>query len=273
VIEPGRPPLLDAAARRPLVLDAAMGTRLLARGLDLAHDDPCLWNLAHPDAVRAVHVLDLAAGADAVLTNTFGANRRWLSRYGRAGDAVAINRRAAALAREAAGPDRFVIGSFGPTGADDPHAGREQAEALAGAGVDALLFETHRFDQALASLAAARGLDSLPRLVSLLAWPEPVADAVRRLEDLGASAVGENCQRGMQPALATAERLAPVTSLPLWMKPSAGLPDEPQETPEAFAAAVPALLTSGVRFLGGCCGTTEAHVAALRKACYALLER
>ena len=135
-------------ARGLLVLDAAMGTRLIARGLDLSGDDPSLWNLSHPEVVRELHARDVAAGSDAVVTNTFGANRHWLARYGRAGEVAAINRRAVELAREAAGPGRFVLGSIGPTASEVPGAAREQAEALAGSGVDALLFETHTLEQA-----------------------------------------------------------------------------------------------------------------------------
>src|SRR5215207_7751714 len=122
--------LLSAMARGLLVLDAAMGTRLIARGLDLSGDDPALWNLSHPEVVRELHTRDVAAGSDAVVTNTFGANRHWLARYGRAEEVAAINRRAVGLAREAAGPGRFVLGSIGPTTSEAPGAAREQAEAL-----------------------------------------------------------------------------------------------------------------------------------------------
>src|SRR4051812_16772915 len=125
---PGGDRLHHAMARGLLVLDAAMGTRLIARGLDLTGDDPTLWNLSHPDEVRELHGRDVAAGSDAVVTNTFGANRNWLARYGRAGDVAAINRRAVGLARETVGPDRFVFGSIGPTASEVPGAAREQAE-------------------------------------------------------------------------------------------------------------------------------------------------
>jgi methionine synthase I (cobalamin-dependent) len=266
--EPRR--LLDAAARGPVVLDAAMGTRLISLGLDLGSDDPSFWNLSHPEAVAGVHALDVAAGADAVLTNTFGANRCWLGRSGRAAETVAINRRAAEIARQAVGPGRFVIGSVGPTAASDPVAVREQAEALAEAGVDALVFETHLVESAAAALRSVRPSGPLPIIVSLARWPEPVGPALRLLEDFGASVVGGNCQPGMGPALGIAERLRPLTGLFLWVKPSAGLPGQPAEDPASFASAVPTLLAQGVRFLGGCCGTTDAHVAALRAACYAL---
>ena len=254
-------------AQGPLVLDAAMGTRLIARGLDLSGDDPALWNLSHPEAVRELHARDVEAGSDAIVTNTFGANRCWLARYGRAGDVAAINRRAVELARAAAGPGRFVVGSIGPTASEVPDASREQAEALAVSGVDALLFETHSFEQAERALEQVGGTVSLPLLVSLHDWPRSPAEPARRLAGLGAAALGANCQHGMEPALRLAEALHRVSDLPLILKPGAGLPGEPLATPESFARAVSDLEALGARLIGGCCGTTEAHVAALRSAC------
>ncbi len=262
--------LLKCAAKAPIILDAAIGTRLVALGLDLKTDDPVLWNLKRPALVRELHARDLAAGADAILTNTFGANRVWMARYGLADDVVALNRQAVALARGAEGSSRFVIGSIGPTALTDPTACREQCEILADAGVDALVVETCRLDQARSFLQIVRPRLDLPLIVSLFEWPEPIGPAVRLLEDLGASALGGNCQVGMAPLIAMAQRVRPFTSLPLWVKPSASQPGQSQSPakPESFAAAVPALLALGVRFLGGCCGSTEAHVAALREVCY-----
>ncbi len=254
-------------ARGALVLDAAMGTRLIAMGLDLSDDDPALWNLSHPEAVRELHARDVAAGSDAVVTNTFGANRHWLTRYGRAGDVAAINRRAVELARDAAGPGRFVFGSIGPTASGVSDASREQAEALAVSGVDALLFETHTRERAERALEQVGGTVSLPLMVCLLDWPPSPAEPARRLAVLGATALGANCQHGMEPALRLAEALHRVTDLPLIFKPGAGLPGEPPASPDSFAQAVHELESLGARLIGGCCGTTEAHVAALRSAC------
>jgi 5-methyltetrahydrofolate--homocysteine methyltransferase len=93
-------------------------------------------------------------------------------------------------------------------------------------------------------------------------------ETVRTFEGFGVQALGVNCQSGVSAAVRLLERLRPLTGFPLWVKPSAGPPDGPIEGPELFAAAVPRLLALGVRFVGGCCGTTEAHVAALRAACY-----
>ena len=258
-----RPRFRDALGRRPILLDAAMGTRLIARGLDLASDDPALWVVDHPEGVLEVHHFNVEAGAEALLSCTFGANQVWLDRFGRGGEARIINRRAVELARSAAGPGRFVIGSIGPTASGHPGAFLEQVDALLEAGVDALLFETHALDQAESALRRLRDAP-VPILASLFDWPEPVAESARRLIDLGASAIGANCQPGMRPALDLARKLHAATDHPILLKPSAGLPGTPLEPPEAFEAAVPELLALGVRLIGGCCGTTEAHVAALR---------
>jgi methionine synthase I (cobalamin-dependent) len=251
------------------LLDAAMGTRLIARGLDLASDDPVLWNLSHPETVEQVHASDAAAGSEAVLTNSFGANRAWLARYGRAGQVHELNRIALMRARIGGGDARFRLGSIGPTASAVPGAVREQAEALAEAGADALVFETHRADEAERALREVAARVRLPLLVSLFEWPESLAETVRRLTDLGAEAVGANCQDGMEPALELARRLRDATDLPLIVKPAAGRPGVAPADPATFARAVPGLRGLGAVLIGGCCGTTEAHVAALHAAWYA----
>ena len=230
-----------------------MGTRLIARGLDLASDDPALWNLSRPEVVDAVHRLDIRAGSDALVTNTFGANRAWLARFAREGETRKINQRAVAIAREAAGPARFLLGSIGPTAADRPGAYRDQADALTG--VDALLLETHTVDRALVGLAEiSRG--GLPIIVSLFRWDSPEDSA--RLIDAGANILGANCVspdvcRSMIGAIRGS------VAIPLFAKPT-------DVSPRQIASDVPNLLRLGVRLIGGCCGTTEAHVAAIRSA-------
>jgi methionine synthase I (cobalamin-dependent) len=262
-----RPPLLDAIGVRPLVLDAAMGTRLAALGLDLRHDDPSHWNLARPDDVASIHAADVVAGAEVLLTNTFGANRHWLERFGLGSETTRINQAAVSIARSVGGEEHYVLGSIGPS-AEGSTSCADQAVTLAESGVDALLFETHTFDQAVRSLRAVRPIVRIPLFVSLTRWPDPIGDVTARLEDEGASVLGSNCERGMARILETARRLARVTSLPLLVEPSASLPGEVPEHPESFRALVPALLTVGVRLIGGCCGTTDAHVAAIRAGCY-----
>jgi methionine synthase I (cobalamin-dependent) len=258
-----------AIQARTIVLDAAMGTRLMRLGLTLDGDDPALWNLTHPEAVAAIHRRDRPAGADALTTNTFGANRCWLDRYKLADQCAAINRRAVSLAREAAGPDGFVIGDIGPTGLAEPGAIRDQASVLVEAGVDALLFETFQIDQAEAALRETASSGCVAILVSLFDWPEVIAEAAGRLIDAGADVLGMNCRPGMARAVEFAERIRAVTDVPLLVRPSAADLEHPDREAASFAAAVPRLETLGVRLIGGCCGTTEVQVAALRNACYA----
>lgn len=262
--------LLEAIESGPLVLDAGMGTRLMAKGLDPRSDDPALWNERSPATVLAIHRRDVAAGADAILTNTFGANRVWLGRFGQ-GDAVeSINQRAVALAREAAGPGRFVIGDIGPTAAQEEGAAIEQAAILVDAGVDALVLETYRFPEAGRVLRELqRWLAApVPLIASLWEWPDHAGAAARSLKDAGASVIGMNCQAGIEAALAFAQRIDRQIECPLLVKPGAGRPGRTDnDDPASFAAAVPRLLDRNVRLLGGCCGTSDAHVAALAGAC------
>jgi methionine synthase I (cobalamin-dependent) len=245
-----------------------MGTRLIARGLDPSRDDPALWNLDHPEIVQQFHRRDIEAGADILITNTFGAHRSNLERLGRAADLAAIVRRAVALGRAAQRPGLPVFGSLGPlprrrTWALDLD---EAAFHLLEAGVDALLLETYQFPEALDALNRLAPRVETPLLVSLHLWPEPAAPSARRLADAGAAALGCNCQVGMEPMLRVAAQLRGATSLPLLIQPSAGRPGQALILPGTLALAVPELAAQGVRYLGGCCGTTEAHLAAFRQA-------
>jgi methionine synthase I (cobalamin-dependent) len=261
---------LAALSRGPLVLDAAMGTRLCARGLNLRSDDPCLWNLTHPAEVLDLHDRDVSAGSQVLVTNTFGANRFWLTKFGRADAVAAINGRAVALARRAIGSGGFVVGDIGPTAAQEAGAAAEQAAALIDSGVDAIVFETYRAEplfEVLHEIQLERGA-AVPILVSLWQWPEPPEATARQLLDRGVTAIGINCQP-LDTAIALARRLDRVVSCPLLVKPSAAAVGDSSSnsTPAAFAAAVPQFVAWNVRLIGGCCGTTAAHVDALAAAC------
>jgi methionine synthase I (cobalamin-dependent) len=249
-----------------VLLDAAMGTRLVARGLDLATDDPALWNLSRPASVSEVHQLDVAAGSLALFTNTFGANRPNLERFG-LGDLVAtINRTAVSLARSALGPDRWLVGSIGPLASRVAVSYREQGLALAQSGVNAIILETHSAEQAEIGLTELSRVIEIPLMVSLHEWGDRPKETARRLVDLGAQVLGVNCVLGMQSARVVIERLRTAVDLPLLAKPSAGLPGQPPTPPAAFAGELEWLFDLDVRFVGGCCGTTEVHIAALKNA-------
>ena len=262
-----RPKLLDLLATKPLVLDSAMGTRLMARGLSFTDDDPALWNLNHPDAVRSLHQADLQAGSDILLTNTFGANRDWLDRFGKSSETLRVNQSAVSLARGGDLSPSFLLGSIGP-GFRHLASIEEQAEILDGEGVDAILFETFRFEHAVEVLSAVRPRTRLPLMVSIHDWDQTMAEQARQLEELGVSAMGTNCIAGLDHVVSLAGRLRAVTALPILMKPSAGLPGDPADSPKRFGEAAARLFKLGVRMVGGCCGTTEEHVAEIRRACY-----
>ncbi len=258
---PERPIAPDPART---LLDAALGTRLISRGLDPARDDPALWNLDHPEQVATIHRLDVDAGAEAILTNTFGANRVWLARFGRARDVVLINQAAAAIARQAAGVGRLVVGDLGPTAGESII---EQAELLVAAGVDALALETFAADNALETLGHLMPRLSVPIVVSLTAWPAAASDLVHRFENLGATAIGLNCVP-ITVAVEVAARLRAVTTLPLFIKPAGAVPGRPDDDSAVFEAAARDLAAFAPIWLGGCCGSDERHIAAIRRAWY-----
>jgi methionine synthase I (cobalamin-dependent) len=263
--ETDRRRILSEIEHSPLVLDAGMGTRLLRAGLDLQRDDPAIWCLSHPDEVVAVHRRDLASGARAILTNTFGANRNWLARFGQVDNLGPINRRAVQLARSASGSNRFVLGSVGPSAAAGLGAATEQAAILVSEGVDALLLETFHFPEVETVLAEVRAAlpPAVPIFVSLWEWPENPLPAARRLVERGAAVLGLNCQPGAPAAVAFAERLGRTARVPLLVKPGVGSAPETAMSPSDLSAVVPALLAHNVRLIGGCCGTDERHIAAV----------
>ena len=255
---------LDALTRGPILLDSGMGTRLLAQAIEIPRENLTLRNLLAPAAVIGNHRDDIDAGSDALVANTFRADRTSLEAIGRGDDLRPINRAGVALARRAAGPDRFVIGSIAPI----PHRAAyvEQAAILAESGCDAVMLETHSADQATRALAALSGIATLPILVSLWEWPADPVPLARQLASLGAAAIGTNCGRGLDDVAAITAKLAGTVAVPLIARPSAGVPGAAGFDPESFAEAAPGLVAMGARLIGGCCGTTSAHVAAIRLA-------
>ncbi len=289
--------LREALGRRVLVLDGAMGTMLQAA--DLSADDfggPALegcnehLNLTRPDVVRAIHRAYLDAGADCVSTNTFGCAPWVLGEYGLAERAEEISRAAARLARAEAG-DAFVLGAMGPSTRtitvtrnvtfDEVRAGyRVQAAGLIAGGVDALLLETCQ--DTLNVKAAALGVReamraagvALPLMVSATIEPTGTMLAGQGVEALWASlehldvfSIGLNCSTGpefMTDHLRSLAALAPAFTS---VYPNAGLPDERGqygETPASLSFKLRRFLDEGwLNMVGGCCGTTAAHIAAI----------
>jgi len=269
-----------------MLLDGGMGTELMARGLDTKLESPDLWNRTHPDDVQAVYRAYFAAGADAVQTNSFGANR---FRLGRSPDVRALNLAAALLAREVRPPGKLVIGSIGPTGAIPPPEGRadlteledafaEQAMALSEGGVDLLHIETmYHPKEARAALRGVRlGAPGLPVFVSMTCKLTPGGYATPYgfspeamlgvfLEE-GVEGVGANCTLSPAAMLDLVRLLRARTSLPIFAKPTATPGPSEHVLPGAMATGALALLAAGASAIGGCCGTTPADIAVMRQA-------
>ena len=280
----------ELIASTPVLTDGAWGTELQASGLAPA-DLPDLWNLAHPDRVETVARAYVDAGSRIILTNTFRANRVALAAHGAANSVEAINRAGVAISRRAAGTRAQVFASIGPSGrmlfAGDIDAAQlrdaftEQAQALAAAGADALVVETMSdLDEARLAVAAAVTTE-LP-VVACMVFDSgrhrdrtmtgvTPSDAAVELVRAGACVIGANCGLGIEAYVPVCAALAVATDRPVWIKPNAGLPTLADGravyamTAEQFASHVPALIAAGARFIGGCCGTTPAFVAALER--------
>jgi len=269
---------------RLVFLDGGMGTQLQERGLKPG-ETPELWNLSRPDDIRAVHSAYLAAGADIVYANTFGANAAKYHADAPLADVVSAG---VALAREAvhaAGGKRFVALDVGPTGRLLKPAGdfefdaaydafAEEVRLGAEAGADLVVIETMGDAYELkAAVLAAKENSSLPVLATValgedgkLLTGADVECVAAILEGLHVDALGLNCGFGPDKMLPFVKRLAAVTSLPIAVKPNAGLPKvEGGKTiftvePDEFAADVIELVKAGASIVGGCCGTTPAHI-------------
>jgi 5-methyltetrahydrofolate--homocysteine methyltransferase len=275
--------------KRILILDGAMGTELHKRGLP-AGVCPEAWCVANPRAVAEIHANYRAAGADIVYTATFGANRIKMGQYGLS-DIRETNRALAAIAKGAVGAKGLVAGDIGPTGhfvepfGDLPFEEavalfREQAEGLLEGGVDCFVIETMMdIQEARAALIAVRELSDLFTIVTMtyekhgrtLNGTDPLA-ALVILQGLGADAVGCNCSLGPDAMLGMIAAMKPQAKVSLVAKPNAGLPrlvgDETlfDLDAAAFAEFGGRFAAAGVNLMGGCCGTTAAHIRALRDA-------
>jgi homocysteine S-methyltransferase len=280
-------PLTEAIASGPLLIDGAMGSLLYERGVlhTRSYDE---LNLAQPELVRKIHQDYVAAGADVIETNTFGANRIALARHGLVDQIHQINRAAIELARSAAGDRAYVAGAVGPTGVKFGIATQterrlarfalaEQIDTLVLAGADAIVLETFtsilEMEEAI-HVARERG-PKVPVFAMMMfdgqgrsdggLGPAEIAD---RLIAAGADVVGGNC--GLGPA----ELYQVVTGMvgrgkPVIAQPNAGLPASVEgrtlyvANPEHFGVFARRMLKSGVRLVGGCCGTTPEHTRAM----------
>jgi 5-methyltetrahydrofolate--homocysteine methyltransferase len=284
-------PFLQAVRERVLVLDGAMGTMLQERGLKPGQS-PEELNLTAPEIVAGVHRAYVEAGADIIVTNTFGGTSAKLEHYGLADRVAEINEKAVRIAREAAGEKVYVVASIGPTGrfvepvgdaSFDEMAGmfREQAKALIDAGCDAISLETFLdIKEIRAAVIAIRELSREIPVIAMLTFEEkgrsvlgsPPEAAAITLESVGASIIGSNCGLGVDGIYDILKRMRQVTSLPLICQANAGLPILKEgatifpASPDDMTVYHDRLIEMGVRIIGGCCGTTPAHIAAIKEA-------
>jgi 5-methyltetrahydrofolate--homocysteine methyltransferase len=277
-----------------LVSDGAWGTYLYLKGLK-ADECPDEWSLTHPDEVEDIARSYFNAGSDMVETNSFGANYYKLEHFGLQYKVAAINEAAASASRRAAGDNRYVIASVGPTGklllmGDVTEEGfyrcfKEQAEALEKGGADAVCIETMSdAEEAVQAIRAAREHTQLEIISTFTFEKTPQGEfrsmmgltpveAVRRAVAAGADIVGTNCGNGMERMIEIVEEIkAAFPDVYILVHANAGLPvhidgkDVFPETPEKMALLVPRLVAAGANIIGGCCGTTPAHIEAIRKA-------
>src|SRR4051812_47736936 len=266
------------------VFDGAMGTMLYAKGvyINRSYDE---LNLTQPDLVRAVHEEYVRAGAEVIETNTFTATAHKLSQYGLDSRLSEINTTAVRLAREAAAGRCFVAGAIGPLGLRiEPYGPtsfdeakemfKQQAEALLEGGVDLFILETFSdISEMRQAIRAVRELCDLPIIAQMTIMTDGNTSFgttpevfTRRLDEWGADVIGLNCGVGPAIVLTAIEKMRELTNKKLSAQPNAGLPRDVQGrqfymcSPEYMAKYAKRLIQSGVRFIGGCCGTTPAHI-------------
>lgn len=296
----GRLKLKDRLAQGVFLLDGAMGTQLIAQGVapGTCHE----WlNVASAGVVGRIHRAYLEAGSDGVITNTFGANRYALDRHGYADQVYEINKAGARVAREAAGDDRYVLGDVGPSGdfleplghlraSELKDAFSAQAQGLLDGGVDGYIVETMTaLDELEIAIAAVQSVGAGVPVFGSMSFDRGAAgfrtmmgvdvpSAVSKMVSLGVDGVGFNCGTAslaeyveLAGHYAAAAASAGVGTV-LFAEPNAGKPELVdgqavyRVTPEEFAEALKRITATGIRVVGGCCGTAPAYIQAVAEA-------
>ena len=274
----------------PLILDGATGTQLQKRGYT---GSECAesWTLTHPEAITDIHRRYAEAGSHIVYAPTFGANRVKLEENGIFNRVADYNHRLAAIAKASSDGQTLIAGDIAPTGKFLAPLGdvsfeelveiyTEQAQALEEAGVDLFVIETMMtVPEARAAVLAVKSVSQKPILVTFTCDEKgrtltgtDVTAALVILQGMGIAAFGLNCSVGPEEMLVQLKRLSAYAEVPLIAKPNAGMPKIVdgrtvyELDPAVFAASVPAFAEAGVGVYGGCCGTTEAHIAAIAEA-------
>lgn len=282
-------PFLEQLGQRILLCDGAMGTLLYGKGvfINRCFDE---LNLSNPRIVQEVHQGYVRCGVDIIEANTFGANRIKLTGFGLADKTHAINLAGVRLARACAGDSVYVAGSVGPLGIRIEPWGKmavdeakeifkEQVAGLLEGGIDLFMLETfYDLNEMHAAILAVRELADLPLVAQMTLEDdgnslEGTAPEIfgRKLDEWGADVIGLNCSVGPQVMLESIERIAAVTDRPLSAQPNAGKPKNVDGrniylcSPEYMGSYAKRFIRSGVRIVGGCCGTTPDHIRAMSR--------
>lgn len=280
-------------SKKILISDGAWGTLLQERGLQPG-ECPELWNITHRNDVLNIAKGYINAGADVILTNSFGGNPIKLKHYGLAERAFEINKAAGEISREAAGDNHIVLGSIGPTGViimmgevseQEIYDGFYlQAEALKKGGADAICIETmSAIDEATIAIHAAKEATGL-EIACTFTFEKTVnneyrtmmgvspAEMVQAVKEAGASIIGTNCGNGISEMIDIVKEIRKVDeSTPILVHANAGIPLVKDgvtifpETPEVMASKIGELVKCGANIVGGCCGTNPAHIKAISK--------
>ena len=283
--------LAEIRKGKPLISDGAWGTFLQAHGLQPG-ECPELWNITHRTDVLAIAKSYIDAGADMILTNSFGGSPLKLSYFGLLDRTAELNEAAARISREAAGTEKFVLGSMGPTGAilmmgevseQEVYDGFSlQAQALKKGGVDAICVETmSAIDEASIAVRAAKESTGL-EIVCTFTFEKTSAseyrtmigvspsEMVHAIKEAGATIIGTNCGNGFEQMIGIVQEIRTVdATTPILVHANAGKPTMNDgivtypDTPEMMAEILHKLIAHGANIIGGCCGTTPAHIRAL----------
>jgi len=285
-------PFLERVQEGLLLFDGAVGTMLQSWGLPVG-EAPERWVFDKPDQVLRLHRAYVEAGAEALTTDTFGGTKFKLATWTDTSRVYELNRRAAELAREAAGDRVYVAGSVGPTGVFLAPLGEvseqemfeafaEQVRGLVDGGVDLIIIETQMdVNEAKLALRAVREVGRVPVVANMTYDPgkagfrtlmgATVEQCVRALDEAGADVLGTNCGTGISDMIEIVREMRRFTEKPILAEPNAGLPvleggkTVYKETAQEMADRVPDLVAAGAQIVGGCCGTTPEHIRLFRQ--------
>ena len=285
--------MLEIIKERPLLFDGAMGTMLMKAGQG-SLKTPILLNLDEPELVADIHRQYYHAGADAVITNTFGGSPLKLVADGLEGQMAELNREAVRLTRQACPEGKFVAGDIGPSGKMlqplgdvAPEEMQEnyfsQARVLMESGVDLIIIETmYSLEEALTAVQGVRKAGDILLLASMTysktkngfytVMGEDVSQCVSALEGAGADMMGANCTLNSTDTIDLTKVLRAATDKPLLIQPNAGKPETSkgmtyyEQTPAEFAADAKKIHEAGADMIGGCCGTTPEFIQAVAEA-------